>query len=200
MSKRLVADLFCEDSAHEAFLRPLIARVGREEEVNTLVRVRVARGGHPRALGEFRLYQRAAVHMEGPVADVLVVAIDGNCSPFGAARERVTGATNELNQHKLVVASPDPHIERWYLSDPRAVVAVTGHDPGSLSAKCERHYYKKKLREIIQASGNPSTLGGMEIAGDLVDEMDLYRAGKNDSSLGAFVDELRTKYRRGQHG
>ena len=50
MGKKVVADLFCEDSAHEALLKPLVLRVGREENADTLVRVRAARGGHPRAL------------------------------------------------------------------------------------------------------------------------------------------------------
>lgn len=77
---------------------------------------------------------------------------------------------------------------------------MTGHDPGSVRAKCERHYYKNKLRETIRAGGSPPTLGGLEIAEDLVREMDLYRAGKNDSSLGAFVNDLRTKYRRASYG
>ena len=200
MGKKVVAALFCEDSAHEELLKPLVLRVGREENADTLVRVRAARGGHPRALKEFHLYQRTALRMEGPVADVLIVAIDGNCSSFGTARKRVVDATRMANRDRLVVASPDSHIERWYLPDPKAVVAVTRHDPGSLRGKCERHYYKNKLRETIRAGGNPPTLGGLEIAEDLVSEMDLYRAGKNDSSLGAFVDDLRTKYRQASSG
>ena len=200
MRAKMVVDLFCEDSAHESLLRPLIVRVGREEEASTLVRVRTARGGHPRALQEYRLYQQAAAYMEGPSADALVVAIDGNCSSFAEARERVIEATDLSNRHRLVVASPNPHIERWYLSDPRAVARVTGHGPGNLPAKCERHYYKNRLREVIHAGGNPATLGGLEIAADLVAQMDLYKAGKNDSSLGAFIVDMRTRYRRASQG
>ena len=194
---RMVVDLFCEDRMHEAFLRALIARIGREEGARTLVRVRSAWGGHPRAVEEFKLYQRVSERMEGPTAEVLVVGIDGNCSPFAAARDRVVGATRESNRYRLVVASPDPHVERWYLSDPKAVLKVAGASPGDLPAKCERHYYKNKLRAVMADGGNPSTLGGPEIAEDLVAEMDLYKAGKNDSSLGSFIGDLRNQYRRG---
>ena len=199
VGRRIVADLFCEDRAHEAFLRPLIKRVGCEEDTCTRVRVRSARGGHPRALAEFRLYQQAAVHLGGPVADILIVAIDGNCSSFTAARDRVVGATEPSNRHRLVVASPDPHIERWYLSDPKAVAKVAGHPPGRSRKKCERHYYKNQLRTVISNGGNPTTLGGPEIAEDLIAEMDLYKACRSDSSLGAFIDDLRTKYRQTPH-
>lgn len=154
MGKRIVADLFCEDSAHEALLRPLVRRVGREERADTLVQVRAARGGHPRALKEFDLYQRAASRMEGPVADILIVAIDGNCSSFGAARERVIGATSASNRYRLVVASPDPHVERWYLSDPEAVAAVTGHDPGSMRAQASRDYSCRRQSAHARGSGD----------------------------------------------
>lgn len=199
VGRKMVVDLFCEDRAHEAFIRAMIQRIGRDEGARVLVRVRSAQGGHPRAIKEFRRYQQAAVHMEGSAADALVVAIDGNCSSFAAARDRVIQATSESSRHLLVVASPDPHIERWYLADPEAVGKVAGHNPGKLPAKCERHYYKNKLRATISKGGTPSTLGGPEIAEDLVAEIDLYKAGKNDSSLGAFLDDLRNRYRQAAH-
>jgi hypothetical protein len=41
--------------------------------------------------------------------------------------------------------------------------------------------------------GTPPTLGGIEFARDIVEELDLYRAGKHDRSLGAFVDDLRRR-------
>ena len=60
MSKPVPIDLFVEDRAHEEFLKPLITRIGEEEQVRVQVSVRTARGGHARALSEFRIYQRAA--------------------------------------------------------------------------------------------------------------------------------------------
>ena len=38
-------------------------------------------------------------------------------------------------------------------------------------------------------------VGGIEFAQEIVAGMDLYRAGKNDRSLKAFLDDLRSKLR-----
>ena len=58
MSNRIVVDLFAEDRAHEEFIRSLVARVAGEIPLGIRVRVRSARGGHGRAISEFKLYQR----------------------------------------------------------------------------------------------------------------------------------------------
>lgn len=50
MSKSTLVDLFAEDRAHEELLKPLIIRVGREKRVDMRVSVRIARGGHSRAI------------------------------------------------------------------------------------------------------------------------------------------------------
>ena len=48
----------------------------------------------------------------------------------------------------------------------------------------------------IAQGGHPATLGGVEFAPELVEAMDLYRAGRNDSSLKAFIDDFRAKLRQ----
>ncbi len=57
MSEPLVVDLFVEDRAHEVFVGALTNRIAREEQVALILQARSARGGHPRALGEFGAYQ-----------------------------------------------------------------------------------------------------------------------------------------------
>ena len=47
MSK-LVVDLFVEDEAHEALLKPLVARIAREEDIDVIIHVRSSLGGHGR--------------------------------------------------------------------------------------------------------------------------------------------------------
>jgi hypothetical protein len=66
-----------------------------------------------------------------------------------------------------------------------------GAEPKIEREKCERDYYKAALSSTIRQAGHLVPLGGIEFAPDLVEKMDLFRAGKNDKSLKAFVDELK---------
>lgn len=93
------------------------------------------------------------------------------------------------------MACPDPHVERWYLADPESFKEVVGHQPTIGKKKCVRDYYKNALANAVRKAGHPATLGGIEFAQELVERMDLYRAGKNERSLKAFVDDLRGRLR-----
>ena len=195
MSDQVLVDLFVEDRAHEDLLKPLVARVAREEQME--VRVRAARGGHARAIGEFKLYQLIAESdsLNLGSADLVVVGIDGNCSTFADARNDIRRATVPAFADRLVVACPDPHVELWYLADPHSFETVVGDWPDVGRRKCFRDHYKRMLAEAIQRGGHPPTLGGIEFASELVAAMDLYRAGKTTASLKAFLDDLRTGLR-----
>jgi hypothetical protein len=94
------------------------------------------------------------------------------------------------------MACPDPHVERWYLADPASFQVVVGRRPKVGKKKCARDHYKDLLSTAIQQAGYPATLGGIEFAPELVEGMDLYRAKKNDHSLGALLDDLRNQLRR----
>ena len=198
MSDPLVVDIFVEDRAHEEFVKPLLTRLAREEDVDVSPRVRSATGGHGRAIAEFNLYQRYAERSGASSipADLVVVAIDGNCSTFAAARKRLQAAAIAMVRGRLVVACPDPHVERWYVADPQSFESVVGYRPSVGSRKCARDHYKKILVSAIAQGGHPAALGGVEFARELVEAMDLYRAGRNDSSLKAFLDDLRAELRR----
>jgi hypothetical protein len=52
------------------------------------------------------------------------------------------------------------------------------------------------LAEAVRDAGHPTTLGGIEFAAELINGMDLYRAGRNDHSLRAFLDDLRKGLRQ----
>ena len=114
MNSAMSVDLFVEDRAHEALLGAFVRRIAREEELDVLIRVRSARGGHGRAVQEFVEYQRLL--KKGAIRDctpeLIVVAIDGNCSKFAKKRQEITRATEEWFRDRLVAACPDPHIER----------------------------------------------------------------------------------------
>lgn len=193
MSDGVTIDVFVEDRAHEAFLVPMVRRIADQEGIEVKVQVRSARGGHPRAMEELKLYQRLVLKggAGATTPDLLVVGIDGNCSSFARKRTDVASVVQAPFSSRLVVAAPDPHIERWYLADPPVFQAVVGQHPGLGASKCVRDHYKQLLNKAILDAGHPPTLGGIEFARELVAQMDLYRAGKYDASLKAFVDDLR---------
>ena len=120
MSNQVIVDLFAEDRAHESFLEPLLTRIAREQDqgIEMEIRVRSARGGHSRAIAEFELYQSIVTKslLSSESADIVVVAIDGNCSTFTEERRRIQDATVPMLRDRLVIACPDPHIERWISS------------------------------------------------------------------------------------
>ena len=198
MSEPLLVEFFLEDNAHRQLLVPLVERVAREEEVDLRCQVRNARGGHAGAIGSFKRYQILREKGVGgrEVAALLVVAIDGNCSSFTETRRNIRSATRDSFVHVLVAACPDPHIERWYLADPQSFQIVVGTRPSVGPRKCVRNHYKQVLATAVAGGGHPPTLGGVEFGRELADAMDLFRAGRNDSSLKAFVEDLRNGLRR----
>lgn len=202
MSSAITVDIFVEDRAHEAFLVPMLQRIAREEDLVVSSRVRSARGGHGRAIAELELYQQVVeTGMRGLTPpDLLLTGIDGNCSTFAKAKKVIAAATHAPLSDRLVVACPDPHVERWYLADPESFKDVVGHRPTIAKRKCARDYYKDALAKVVQKAGHPATLGGIEFAQELVERMDLYRAGKNERSLKAFVDDLRGRLRTLRQG
>lgn len=194
MPEAIVADLFVEDHAQEEFIGALVARVGRERGIDLELRVRCARGGRGRALSELRLYQ-AAIGKRFPglsIPDALVVAIDANCKRFAKAREEIQDSLGSHLRHRTAIACPEPHIERWYLADPESFEQVVGFRPAPGRRKCERDLYKRILSRAVIQGRNVPMLGGIEFARELVDRMDLYRAGRAERSLKAFVDMVRS--------
>jgi len=202
MSSPVTVDIFVEDRAHEAFLVPMLLRIAQDEKVVVMPRVRSGRGGHARAVTELKLYQdlvqKGAAGTTNP--DLLIAGIDGNCSTFAQAKKAIVAATHAPFSDRLVVACPDPHVERWYLADPESFKDVVGHRPTIAKKKCVRDYYKHALAKLVSKAGHPATLGGIEFAQELVERMDLYRAGKNERSLKAFVDDLRGRLRTLRQG
>lgn len=196
MSDEVLIDLFAEDRAHEEWLRPLLERLANQEGVVARVRVRSARGGHGRVITELKTYQRSFERgIGGRMPDILVAAIDANCSSHAEAHRSVQDALQEHFADRTVKAIPDPHIERWYLADLEAFHEVVGITPSFESGKCDRDYYKAVLAKAVADAGHPSTLGGIEFARELVEALDFFRASKADRSLKHFLDELRALVR-----
>lgn len=199
MPESIRAVLFAEDAAHRAFLEPMLSRVATEERVPMRIDVVSAQGGHARAMGEFKIWHTTRTRRPSVVteADAVVVAIDGNCASFSETRDRIRRATPGHLLDRLVAACPDPHIERWFLADPDSFAGVAGAVPEVGPEKCARDHYKRILVRAVESGGLSVTPGsGSEFARHLVSNMDLYRAGKNCRSLGAFIGDTRALLRR----
>ena len=184
-----VVDLFVEDRAHEEFVGALIRRIARDQNREIELRVRAARGGHARVLAELELYQRAvlagALNMRMP--DLLVVATDTNCNGVNATKAAIRKELRREFVDRAIIAAPDPHIERWFLSDGHSFHDVVGVEPAREQRKCERDRYKRMLSNAVRKAGHPAILGGIEFATELADVMDLFRAGRAEPSLKQFV-------------
>ncbi len=192
-----VVQLFCEDSGHERFLRPLIQRVAQEERVHVDLSVGSARGGIGRALAEFVLFQRMlrhAIHNRRP--DLLVLVVDANCTGWNERRRELQEAIDLGLFPRAVVGVPDPHVERWCIADPLAFQAVVGTPPPPDPGKCERDLYKRLLANALDRAEIPVLTGPTEIAPDLVEGMDWTTIDRNCPSLAHLVSDLRSQIRQ----
>jgi|SRR6185437_9047603 len=186
-------DLFVEDQAHELFASAAIKRIFAEEGAQYELNVRNAVGGHGRAITGFRTYQRAIERGTLPLVrpDLLVVMIDANCRGVARARQDIQDEVHDGIASDIVIACPDPHIERWLFADPQAFrdVVGTGVQPGK--RKCERDVYKTMLKKAVTEAGHMPTLGGLEFTEDIVGEMDIHRAIDNEPSLRPLLEGIR---------
>jgi hypothetical protein len=194
MVERPRINLYCEDSGHEQFARALLNRLARELSLRLDIRTSSGRGGHGRAMTEFKIWQRAVGASRGighEVPDLLVLLIDANCTGWAQVRRDLEQSVDSTVFSRCAIGCPDPHIERWCLADPTAIQEVLGASAPPDPGKCDRHFYKQLLRKTIREAGQPILTNEMEYAPDLVEAMDLFRAGKNQASLKHFVDEIR---------
>ena len=137
MSSPLTVDLFVEDRAHEEFFKAMLTRLAADNERRITVRVRSARGGHPRVLEELSLYQKSVLKAPESLSmpDLLFVAIDANCKRWHQAKTTIQETILSPFAARVIVACPDPHIERWYLADPDSFVQVVGVRSGGWQEK-----------------------------------------------------------------
>jgi len=193
----LRVDLFVEDSAHEGFGLALIERLGREEGLRVAVVTRSGRGGKARALGELRAFQKGlhAGHLTARVPEIMAVMIDANDIGWHARRSEVENEIDGEVFPRSVIGCPDPYVERWLLADEPSFSSVVGAAPRRLGGAPSQEDYKRVLDDAL-SRGSVVALGGIpDLAPDLIDSMDLFRAGRNCPSLKDFMDGLRAALR-----
>lgn len=189
--------LFGEDSAHRLVIGPLVQRIAEDRGIEVHLSWRSAVGGHGRVVRELERFLRDLSRQGGSWPDLIVVATDANCGGLND-RTRDVSAHTSAARAPVVLAIPDPHIERWLLLDGAAFKAAVGQGCDAPDQKCDRSRYKKRLIDAVHDAGVIPILGGLEYAEEIVREMDIDRAAQNDRSLGRFVQELATTLRIGR--
>lgn len=183
--------LFVEDSAHRQVIGALVQRLADERGVAVCLDWHSAVRGHGRVVQEFKRYLDD-LRREGGYPDLIVVATDANCSGL-QQRIRDIDASGALSP--VILAVPDPHIERWLLLDGAAFKRVFGRGCAAPDRKCDRGRYKRRLFEAVRATGVAPELGGIEFADDIVQQMEIEGPAWADPSFRRFVDELRHIFR-----
>jgi hypothetical protein len=145
MNNPVAADLFVEDRAQEEFLKAMVKRIAVEEHKEIRLNVITARGGPGRALRELELYQRSVQGGLRQLPNLLLVAIDSNCSSYAGKRAAIEQVMEAEFRGRTILACPDPHIEKWYLADPPSFHVTVGSQPSLGKKKCERGRYKTIL-------------------------------------------------------
>ena len=184
--------LFVEDFAHQQVIGALVQRLADEHRLDVRLDWRSAVRGHGRVVQEFNGYLRDLTR-QGDRPDLIIVATDANCIGLNE-RTREIGSPNAPTP--VVLAVPDPHIERWLLLDGTAFRSVFDKGCDAPDYKCNRDLYKQRLIETIHATGITPGLGGIEFAEDIVQAMNIERAMRADRSLKRFVNNLRAAFRQ----
>ena len=184
--------LFVEDYAHEKIIGALVWKIAAEFGFDVKFDWRNTVGGHGKVIAELKVYIRDLERQGTPWLDLIVVATDANCKGLNE-RSREVGPPDA--PAPVLLAIPDPHVERWLLLDGAAFKAVFGRGCQAPDRKCVRALYKRKLIEEIRSAGGTPILGGIEYAEDIVHHMDIDSAAQSDDSVQRFVRDLRTTFR-----
>ncbi len=140
------------------------------------------------------MYLRDLKRQGNPWPDMIVVATDSNCADINERVKEIRGYTNQ-SPVPVVLAIPDPHVERWLLLDGAAFKVAVGHGCNAPDQKCDRDRYKQLLIEAVRDAGVVPLLGGLEYAEDIVRLMEIERAAGADKSFARFVDDLTVVFR-----
>ena len=180
--------LFVEDYAHRQVVGALAKRLADERGVAVDLDWRNTVGGHGAVVREFNRYLHDLGQQGGRQPDLIVVATDANCKGLNGRTREFQGVESPA---RLLLAIPDPHIERWLLLDGAAFRAALGRGCQAPDQKCLRDRYKQLLSKAVHDAGVTPTFGGVEFAEDIVREMNLDRAARADGSFRRFVEEYR---------
>lgn len=185
--------LFVEDFAHKEFLAGLLHRLSDEYNVAIRLDWRNVRRGHGAVLYELKQFLRDLQRKRAALPDLVIVATDANCMGLSERLKQIGELTSKVKTPSIC-AIPDPHLERWLQLDSKAFKSVLGRGCSAPDHKCEKARFKKMLIDAVLSSGVTPGLGGIEFARDIVQAMDLDRAGKADASFARLLKKLRDNF------
>ena len=199
MGVRIKIGYFLEDRGHEIFIKAIVSRLAVEKGYQLgdwIDDVRSAVGGG--SIKEYKIFLKNLSKIkENFPFDILIVASDGNCKGYLNKRRQLLGYAEKskithLDLERFVFAIPDPHIEKWYMNDPKGFNKAVGSGvlPTLPSYKCEKGFYKKVMRDAFASSKITPQFGGYEYGKRIVEELDIYEAGKADNSFKHFCDDV----------
>lgn len=197
----LVADYriacFLEDIMQEQFIRAMVVRIAEETGVHPRaldITTRNGSGGLSAAVGALERYLQDIARGLEDRPDILVVAMDGDCDGPDDRRRQIEEILADLGEPPcVVIATPDPYVERWYVVDATAIKEALGKGPAAVATppRCSHDVFKDLLRDTIAKADATPALGGYEYADLIVPQIDLYRAGRAEPAFGHFVTDLR---------
>ncbi|MBF2754627.1 MAG: DUF4276 family protein [Gammaproteobacteria bacterium AqS3] len=183
----IAIDAFGEDQGHEEVVGALIKRVSEEVCVRAVTNWNSARGGLPALMGNLAEYFEE-LKSSGGAPDFVVVVADANSKGWS---QRARELSTDQVSIPVVKAIPDPEIERWLLLDSQAFKKVFGTGFKASRQTQKPGFYKDRLKQVCIDAGFRPVLGGIEYAQDIVREVNLDRAARNDRSLKHFLDDFR---------
>lgn len=184
--------LFGEDFAHREIIDALVSRLANERNITVNLNWVNAQGGHGKVVDEFNTFLHD-LRRHGGIPDLIIVATDADCKGINERRREFEQSNAPV---PVVLATPDPHVERWLLLDGAAFREVFGRGCDAPDLRCDRDLYKQRLISAIYSAGITPTLGGIEFAEDIVENINIERAMRSDDSLRRFVSEIRQTFRQ----
>lgn len=200
---------FCEDEAHEQFLRGLLFRAAELAGGVQLEWLRAEVAGGSKVWGLLKAYARelSKTPSEPPLPDLLVVLLDSDCKA-STVRERLREILGGLENKgiSIVKGIASPHVEAWYLRDAKALAkAILGEGetppPEALRVfrgllplpeelDCQASY-KGQLLKLLSDLGIESFTRGVEYGEAVAREIAPVRMGPE---LRAFWEGLRKAF------
>lgn len=162
--------------------------------------VRNATGGKVKVMYELKKYfQDIKKQKTSSGYNLVIVSIDGNCKGFLKKQEEVVKKKDISKYYgEVICAIPDPHIERWYITDGNALRQVIGVDdfPICPTYKCKKGIYKGAIMNYLSKNNINVILGGAEYGDDVARVLNLQQLAGEDQGFNVFVSNLKSFIRR----
>ncbi len=117
--------LFVEDRIQERFIVTLVQRFAETYQVKISITPHSVRGGSGTVITQLRQYQRDLQRNQEEFPDLIIAGTDSNCKGFLEREREISQAISDFIR-LVIIAIPEPHIERWLLLDSAAFKAVFG--------------------------------------------------------------------------